>query len=156
MKDLASASGYSPDRPLACSSFARLLAVLLVGCGGEKDDLPRRSVAGTVTLDGKPLSQGSIQFLPTGPDTPTAAMVEVKGGTYTITTAQGLVPGHYKVLISSANVPASDPAKADALPGMSGPPLKELLPVRYNAQSTLSAEVKTDAPNAFDFLLSSK
>jgi len=156
MVDRASPFGPFPDRLPAALFSAWLLAVSLAGCGDPGDSLPRKEVSGAVTLDGKPLSHGTIQFLPTAPETPTAAMAEVKEGAYSVAIAQGLVPGRYKVLISSAHEPPSDPAKADALPGMSGPPLKELLPVRYNSQSTLTAEVKKDAPNTFDFPLTSK
>ena len=42
-----------------------LLATLVLGgCSGETDDLPRQTVYGQVTLNGQPLSSGTIQFQP--------------------------------------------------------------------------------------------
>ena len=47
-------------------SLALFLAAGLAapGCAGSEDDLPREAVSGTVTRDGKPLAEGSIQFTP--------------------------------------------------------------------------------------------
>jgi hypothetical protein len=135
--------------------LAWLLAVSLAGCGGGAGDgLPRHAVSGAVTLDGRPMDRGTIQFLPDAPDLPTAALVDVQGGKFTVTRDRGLVPGRYKVLVSCTDAGAT--VKPDALPGMTGPPAKELLPARYNVESTLNAEVKDGAPNTFDFPLTSK
>src|SRR4051794_7093725 len=37
-----------------------VLGLSLTGCGGASDNLARKSVSGTVTLDGAPLKAGSI------------------------------------------------------------------------------------------------
>jgi hypothetical protein len=134
---------------------AWLSLVLLTGCGGSTDNLPRQAVSGTVTLDGKPLERGTISFQPDS-GLPTAAAVAITAGSYSMARAQGLVPGAYKVLISSTP-PAQvtiDPATGmPPPPGKPTPPPKELLAAKYNASSTLSAEVKEGTANRFDFAL---
>jgi hypothetical protein len=138
---------------------ASLVLVLLAGCGGgDGDDLPREAVSGKVALDGQPLAEGAIQFLPEGgPDAkgPTVSGgAVIKGGAYDISRAKGLTPGKYKVAITSA-APADAPA-ADAAPGPAPKPAAEKIPAKYNASSTLTAEVKSGGGNTFDFDLSSK
>ena len=44
--------------------FALLSIVALGGCGGDGDAPPRYPVMGTVTIDGQPVSNGEIVFLP--------------------------------------------------------------------------------------------
>jgi hypothetical protein len=131
--------------------------LVLIGCGGPGDELPRQPVSGTVTLDGKPLERGTIAFQPAS-GLPTAAAVPIIGGSYSIARDHGLVPGPYKVSISSSPETASpiDPATGTPPPpGQPTPPPKELLPERYNASTTLTADVKEQGSNTFDFPLTS-
>jgi hypothetical protein len=117
------------------------------------DDLPREAVSGKVTLDGKPLERGTISFLP-ATQSPTPGMVSIVGGSYSMPKAYGLVPGSYKVSISSSD--STGPAeKFGDVPGKTPPPPKELIPTRYNSDTTLTAEVKQGASNSFDFDLTS-
>ena len=51
-----------PLRPLLVST-SLAMATVAVGCGGD-DELPRQAVSGDVTLDGKPLEAGVIEFQP--------------------------------------------------------------------------------------------
>jgi hypothetical protein len=132
-----------------------LASLVLAGCGSAGDNLPRQPVSGKVTLDGKPLERGTISFQPDS-GLPTAAAVAITAGQYSMARAQGLVPGAYRVLISSTpQSPVTiDPATGmPPPPGQPTPPPKELLPAKYNASSTLSAEVKEGATNRFDFAL---
>ena len=50
----------------SCGSFVILIGVaaLVSGCGGEVSGPPRATIAGKVTLDGKPVEGGEIRFLP--------------------------------------------------------------------------------------------
>ena len=42
-----------------------LISLVAVGCNdGGGDDLPREPISGTVSYDGKPLANGTIQFQP--------------------------------------------------------------------------------------------
>jgi hypothetical protein len=132
-----------------------LVAVVFAGCSSAGDNLPRQAVSGRVTLDGKPLERGTISFQPES-GLPTAAAVGITAGSYSMARAQGLVPGTYRVLISStppAAVTIDPTTGMPPPPGKPTPPPKELLPAKYNASSTLSAEVKEAAANRFDFAL---
>jgi hypothetical protein len=148
-------------------------ALLLGGCGGAGDDLPRQAVWGKVTLDGKPLEQGTITFSPTS-ELPTPGMVTVTGGSYSLPKAQGLVPGSYKVsiLASESTEPvekfgdlpgvagrrqaeAADSKARAAILGKKGALPGQTIPPRYNTATTLTAEVKDGASNSFDFELTS-
>ncbi len=130
---------------------AIVLAVALSGCG-EVDELPRQEVSGTVTLDGKPLEQGVIQFQPTTPEQATAAGATIEAGAYSIARSEGPVPGKYKVTIFSS----ADDAPEEEMPGGLSPLRTERIPPEYNLNSTLTADVTEEGPNTFKFELKSK
>jgi hypothetical protein len=131
-------------------------ACFIAGCGGPADGLPRQAVKGSVTFNGKPLKEGSIQFQPTSPREVTAAGGLIFDGKYAIAKSEGLVPGNYQVIISG--IKAEAVATKAELPGESkpAPVVKDPIPAEYNARSKLTAEIKKDAANAFDFDLQSK
>lgn len=145
--------------------FAAVAVVLIapLGCGGL-DGLPRQAVSGKVTLDGQPLDSALITFTPAdegGSSTPAAT--RVSGGAFSVSQADGLVPGKYRVSLSVAKevpVKASRKKETDSVTGEEITPptsaLSETLPARYNAQSELTAEVTKAGPNEFTFSLTSK
>jgi hypothetical protein len=134
-----------------------LVLTLLSGCGGG-DGLPRERVWGKVTLDGKPLATGSIEFLPEGAgdskNPAISAGATIADGVYDIPRAMGLTPNKYTVSITSAAGGAAAPANEP--PGPALAPAKEAIPAMYNKFSKLTAEVKPGAENVFNFDLSSK
>jgi hypothetical protein len=128
------------------------LVAIAAGCGGEGgDSLPREPVSGSITFAGAPLATGTIQFFPLqqGAGNATVAFGMIADGKYAIPREQGLVPGGYKVIVSSS--PAGGEPEAGTMPGMSPPPVKDLIPAKYNANTTLNAEIKKDAENVVDF-----
>jgi hypothetical protein len=118
----------------------------LAGCdGGPK----RYAVSGEVKWRGRPLDHGAIIFLPEDPSLGASGGAMIKDGQYNVPARDGLPPGHYKVMITSA-----DPSNApdpDALPGPSGPLPKDRVNPKYNAQTILTAEVTAEGPNKFNF-----
>lgn len=106
-------------------------------------------VSGTVTMDGSPLSGAKVIFHLQGN---TASNVKgVSNGTtdsagrYTLfysPRVTGAVPGTYHVSISKM---------ADS--EVAG---EETIPARYNANTSLKADVSKEGPNHFDFELKSK
>ena len=135
------------------ANLAWLVLWFVAGCSGSADNLPRQAVSGSVTLDGKPLERGTIAFQPDSA-LPTAAAVPIAGGQYSMPRSEGLVPGAYRVLVTSTPLTAPTASRPPP-PGQATPPPKELLPEKYNASTTLSAEVKERSPNTFDFALES-
>ena len=132
-----------------------VLALVGAGCGG--DGLPRQSISGTVTLDGRPLESGAIAFQPASPDGGGIAVgAIVRGGSFTLSRSEGPTPGNYRVAITSpregkptAKTQSAQPGDGDA------PPAVEAIPANYNAATTLTAEVKAGGGNSFEFPLKS-
>ena len=100
-----------------------LLLSLSVGCGEES---PTEKVAGTVTLDGKPVEAASVTFLPDDQTTgkPAAGLTD-EDGNFTLTTfagGDGALPGSYTIQVSKFETedggqnPYGDPAEKPAEP----------------------------------------
>ena len=139
-------------RTLTCRTpVVFVLGVVVAGCGGATDGLPREAVSGTVTFKGQPLDVGSISFRPT--TTSVAAESLIEKGSYSISRDQGLVPGKYKVLIFARE--GSEPKRAEGVAPGSEPRQKQrpadLIPPEYNSATTLTAEVTAGGKNTFDF-----
>ena len=139
-----------------CLFFGMLLLfVAAIGCGSS-DPLNRQAVSGTVTLDGQPLDQGTIELVPVGAEHGVVSGGLITNGSFQVPADKGLPPGNYTVRISSAEVSAStgpaQPAGADL---DNTEPAKERVPAKYNVQSELTAEVKSGGPNTFTFDLTS-
>ena len=110
-----------------------LCALLIAGCDASKF----AEVSGTVTVDGKPVSAGSITFLPVDGLTPTAGG-QIKDGKYSVK-----VPvGPMKVTISAPK--AIGKKKLYATPDSpEGTLYAEALPERYNEKTELTLDVKS-------------
>jgi hypothetical protein len=129
-------------------------AAMLLGCGGVEDELPREAIFGTVKFNGEPLKEGRIQFQGTAP-----GGAGIADGDYSISKSEGLVPGKYQVLIFGASAQAEPTPAKSGMPGDTPPPkkgAKEPIAEKYNTKSKLTAEVKKDGPNKFDFEVSDK
>jgi hypothetical protein len=134
------------------------ILVAFAGCGAASDGLPRQPISGTVSLDGQPLATGVITFTPAA-DQATQSGGIITGGTFAVPRAQGPVPGKYAVSISSASAQASvppDEAKT-GMPGHVAPSRgRDPIPDKYNARTTLTADVKEGGGNQFQFDLKTK
>ena len=116
------------------------LVMSLAGCGSELD----AQVSGQVTLDGVPLTRGTISFIPTADGAVAYATIRADGS-YQIRTAdnQGLQPGTYKVIIVATEPP---PAGNDASPGTL------ITPARYgDVNSTPFEEQVSTGSNVLNF-----
>ena len=128
------------------AALGLLLALSFLGCADATGG--REAVSGHVRFQGRPLDQGTIQFVPLdGQDT--ASGGPVRAGDYQVTRQQGLKPGKYRVLLSSGT--PGQPAPEEAAPGAPTPPTRERLPREYNADSRQVVEVQKGGPNRFDF-----
>jgi len=131
----------------------------LTGCSsGASDTPPLAQVEGVVTLDGTPLTSGSVQFIP---DTSrgTSGRMSIgsidKEGEFELTTIEpgdGAQIGHHLVTIERYEVIEFDPDN----PKEQFPKL--LIPKRYidTKTSKLTAEVTASGENKFKFELISK
>jgi hypothetical protein len=137
-----------------------MLLISLPGCGfGWKNKIGRVSVKGEVTVEGEPLKDGSIRFVPAEETTGPSAAAQVKNGRYVVPVRTGPVCGKYIVQITAApdaQVAAlmEDPiAMAAYLKKNRGRPMPAALPEKYNRKSTLTVDLQPDAKNNFDFHL---
>lgn len=153
-----------------------------LGCSGG-DNVDLGAVSGVVTLDGKPLSDVIVVFVPEEGN-PSSGLTNTKGE-YTLSylgKSEGAIIGKHKVSITTADLSGQDIspdsgegdlANADLsdTTNISSPPpedgdvtqrqprlkvktMKEPIPSKYNVKSTLTADVKGGANN-FDFKLDS-
>ena len=129
------------------------------GCGGRGDQPDLGQVAGTITLDGKPLSGIAVVFQPDS-GRPSRGMTDAEGKyelTY-IRQTKGTKVGSNRVEIAPSEDGEAegleigdDESKSDTKRSKSGKPT---IPSRYNARSELKADVKA-GKNTFDFKLES-
>ena len=78
---------------------AGCMIVNLVVLGGCDNGPVRHKVSGTITFEKKPLKNGTITFYPES--TGTQAGTVIADGKYLIPRDKGLLPGKYRVSISS-------------------------------------------------------
>ena len=127
------------------SLFVVIAASVFVGCGGGGAKGPAmHSVAGTVTLDGQPLSQGSIVFDPAD-GKGTATSCGIKDGAF-----KGTCPVGAKIVRISASKESSEKDEYGSVVSVS------LIPDAYNSSSTLKADIAAKDNTGLKFELLSK
>ena len=132
-----------------------VVVLLAGGCGDRTGG--RLGISGTVTLGGKLLAEGVIEFHPLGESPPgqvvTKSGAVIKDGKYVIPRAKGLVPGRYKVVITAGDQKVPEPGGEP--PGPTGKNLtsRERIPPDYNVRSGQVIEVRKEGPNVFDYAI---
>ncbi|OWK39734.1 hypothetical protein FRUB_05624 [Fimbriiglobus ruber] len=130
-------------RAYCCSVFVVCVA-LLVGCGSSE---PKRyRVTGSVKYKGEPIKLGAISFRA---DNGATGGGQITNGQYDIPGAAGLTPGKYRVAITYPD-PKTPAPRGDEPPGVAIL-AKEILPDKYNNQTTLTAEIKPESTNVINF-----
>jgi hypothetical protein len=118
------------------------------GCGG--DGLPRQPIAGTVTLDGRPLTGGMVTFTPIEGEGPVVTAVLGEDGTFSLARADGPVPDLYRVTLWSRQ-PTGKKVRSPDDPDQLIDEEREVVPDRYRLASPLTAEVEEGGENTFAF-----
>ena len=114
-------------------------AGMLAGCG---DSGPKKyKVTGEVTWEGAPLPEGDIVLTPVGGGLPDHG--EIVNGKFTFQATAG----EKEVSIMATK------AAAQVDPDMGVAPQVPYIPLRYNAQTELTATVDPDGANHFTFTL---
>jgi hypothetical protein len=133
---------------LAASGWI-LALVCVAGCG-KGDSSGRVAISGSVTFQGKPLDQGTIQFTsadPGGKQAISGGMI--KDGKFGLPADKGVPPGKYRVRITSTDAGA---AAAPAMPGDPAPVAKERIPPEYSSpDSKQEVTVTAGGKNEFQF-----
>jgi hypothetical protein len=115
----------------------------LSGCG-------KPGVSGRVTFDGQPVDGGAITFVQEGGVNAQRVGGQINDGKYNISTEK-MPPGKYKVeIVWNKKTGKQLPNPNDA--GTMVDETKQVIPIKYNSNSELSAEIKSGA-NTADFEL---
>jgi hypothetical protein len=122
-----------------------VLSVSLAGCGGSA-----ASATGTVTYDGTPIDDGTINFVPEKSDGRKPVGEKITNGKYEIPSGRGLAAGKYKVEITWTK--AAGPRKGEKVDPDVTSGSNQALPDKYNKQTTLTADVKAGS-NEINFPL---
>ena len=137
---------------MTCPTTAVVVFGLLLGLAcadGCSSEAGKATVSGEVTLDGQPLKEGVIRFVPADGKSPTADAAIVVGR------FEATVPlGTKRVEISAPKV-VGKRKMYDTPQSPWVDEVAELIPARYNVKSMLTAEVKK-GPNDLSFDLKSK
>ncbi|NUQ66274.1 MAG: hypothetical protein HUU20_27755 [Pirellulales bacterium] len=126
---------------------AAALAIAICGCGSGGPAEPERAVAfGAVQYDGKPVVDGQIRFIPTNGQ---VAGAPIRDGKYRVDFEGGVPVGTSKV-----EVEAYEKSRNSVVVSATGQTIEEsrqILPPKYNTQSTLSANIEAGKENDCSF-----
>src|SRR5262245_50132665 len=121
------------------------------GCGPSAGG--RQEVKGTIKLKGQLLDQGQITFIPISGNGTTKEGALITNGEYLIDRPHGLMPGTYRVSITSGDGRTPANASSDQGPGPTGANIisKDRIPPEYGVNSKQDVEVTDKKPNVFNF-----
>jgi len=126
--------------------IAGMLAPILAGCGSNANAPVLSQVKGSVTLDGQPMPDGEVMFVVVGKHT---AVMPVTNGTFTGQAAAGTNRVEVYSYKAGGDVVEMGGEKF-------GGEKENFIPAKYNANTTLSAEVTEDGGGDFVFPVTSK
>ncbi|MBP3957148.1 hypothetical protein J8F10_17935 [Gemmata sp. G18] len=139
------------------SRYCILGAVLLVTAGlcGCGDATPKRGpIRGTVTVDGEPLAAGKVRFFAlTGG---ISAEGDIQDGRYEIPVERGPTSGKYRVEIVTEKKTGRKVPDRDAGPGEMKDEIVNVIPPKFNRDSTMQIDYDSGAGTPHDFSLKTK
>lgn len=139
-----------------------LLIVSMLGCGGNaRDQLPLVPVHGAVTLDGKPLGNTMVTFVPAGNTKGQGASgVSDAEGKYELAVSakqKGTPVGEYRVVASKLIMPdGSDFPRNSSVAPIDSPARESLPPCYSNADKTILKATVPEGGTTVDFPLKSQ
>ncbi|WP_417392225.1 carboxypeptidase-like regulatory domain-containing protein [Gimesia sp.] len=131
-----------------------LVTAFVSGCGGETDARPAVEIKGTVTLDGAPLQEASIQF--TSPKTGESAYANLDAsGQYSITFPKADIGSVYEITVTP---PVVDEQNAMALAEQPKEKTASSIPAKYASRTTsgLTTRIEQAGTHEANFDLKSK
>ena len=129
-------------------AFAGLI-LLVAGCS----DNGRSEVSGTVKLNGRPIAEGAITFIPVEGNTGPGAGAEIRDGKYFIARDKGVMPGKNRVELRAFRETGRKVQDPTGKPGMMTFERAMVFPPEYNDKSTLVRDVKPGS-DTIDFDIS--
>jgi len=128
---------------------AVLLTLICLGCSSSGPEIA--SVSGRITMDGKPLPDATVVFIPENGRS--AAGRTDANGVYALNFTEGrhgAIPGPNSISITTARE-----SEQDENGKVLRPAAKETIPMEYNAASKLSFNVEPKKKNVANFDLKS-
>lgn len=118
---------------LTWAALATLLVCVVASTGcGAKNPQGRKAVEGTISIDGTPIAEGSIEFMPDSSNAvQTSSGAVITDGKFSISETKGLTDGTYSVAVS-ARVDTGE-----TVDGPMGPEsvFEELVPPQYGSET---------------------
>lgn len=152
-------SDYIPRHILLL--FALVVVSQLAGCGtSDAKKLQRAGVAGTVTLDGAPLQNGIVRFIPTDGTKGPQTTAVVTNGSFELPDDLGPIVGTHRIEIDSTDTGGLEMDDETALERLQTSRTRKKIevvsiPPVYNTQSRLTEDVPADGRADLKFDLAS-
>jgi len=126
------------SRCMVLSLLMIFTATIFVGC--RRDSGPERVVvSGAITYRGRPVSVGSIRFVPEGVSLPSAA-ANIVEGKYRADNKGGVPVGTHKIQIEGYD--RGGPKSAAGGPPVSKARGRQFVPSRYNTESQIQITIE--------------
>jgi hypothetical protein len=112
------------------------------GCTSDASDRAPQAVAGTVTLDGRPMKFGTIMLFPSGDGKAIKNISDTElilNGRFLVPRSKGVLPGRYRIAVFEG----SDPGRSKPASGSETGPTTptDRLPARFNVDTELEVEI---------------
>lgn len=123
-----------------------------VGCGEQPEGPDRAAVTGTVFLDGTPLADGTLLFVPVEGTRGPRVSVRIDDGRFEADKVNGPAVGRHRIQIQSTAGPAFDDEQT--LVRLTANPRRLsvlVVPPVYNTQSQLTADIQSGRVNRLNF-----
>lgn len=133
-----------------------LLTLFITGCSEATQGPQRAAVSGTVQLNGSPLAQGIIRFVPTDGTQGPKVSLPIQDGQFAADTDHGPVAGTNRVEIQSTDDGGLAMDDEEAVEELRRQPRKisvVTVPPIYNTHSQLKEQLLTDQLNELTFEL---
>jgi hypothetical protein len=113
------------------------------GCSASFSATGAQTIAGSVTVDGRPMKTGTIVFFPydDGKTLRTVSASEmIRNGRFTVPRSKGLAPARYRIAVFGGKDESAQPDTNDA-DDVDSTQVKDKLPARFNLASELEVEI---------------
>ncbi len=151
-------TGDSKSMRFAVTYTLAIAVFSLAGCSPAGP--PSAAVSGTVRLDGKPLVEGAIRFVPVDGTPGQKMSIPILDGTFAIAAANGPAVGRHRIEIESTDTAGLGMDDEDAIHRLRATGTTRVAVVRvprwYNTASMLCETLQADVENELNFELSRK
>jgi hypothetical protein len=116
--------------------------LVALGCD-DSDGIDRVLISGDVTFNGEPVEKGQIRFIPIDGAANPITIDPIDDGAYTTENTRGVPVGTHRVEILGYD--GEEYRNAPTGPG--APPVRQLLPKKYNKESELQVTLESGQDN---------